>query len=83
MALIANFQTGNGPNEPRNQPEDIFFPASSNDGPAKTVKKPDSKYYQPSPSLYVGLFVAQNKPSQNIQIKRIYSPSRRMVPRRF
>ena len=83
MALIPNFTTGNGPNEPRNRPEDIFFPATSNDGPARTVAKTDSNYYQPSPSLYVGLFVAQKKPVQYMQVQRTYCTSRRTVPRRF
>lgn len=83
MALIANFTTGIGPDRPLNQPNQIFFPGTTNDGFAKTVPVAQVPFLQASVGTVAGLPVPYIRQPLYVQLQRVYSPSRRMIPRRI
>lgn len=79
--LVPTFVTG--PDRPLDRPEIVFFPATSNDGPAKTVSTDLAPYVQAADGTQEGVPVALNRPVQYVQILRVYNPSRRMFPKAF
>ena len=79
--IIANFTSAMGPNEPRNQTHQVFFPATSNDGPAKTARRADVPFVQASKGTMEGQVVAMVRPNLYNQTTRVYNVSRRMFPR--
>lgn len=81
--IIPNFTKGIGPDNPRNQPDKIFFPARTSDGPARTVRNSLVPHLQAGTGALEGVAVAYNRPVIRLQANRVYSPSRRVCPRAF
>jgi hypothetical protein len=79
MALFPTFSTS-GTQDRRRLPTTTFYPATSNDGFAVTVKQTQAPYLQAGVGLQAGLPVAYRQPNQNIQNQRVYSPSRLLFP---
>lgn len=81
MPIFPKFTTG--PDNPLNQPDKLFFPSSTSEGPAQTVLKTKANYFQASIGTVAGLPIAYKTPNVYLQTQRVYSPSRRMFPKGF